>query len=146
MTLLLHTTDAKNEGSDFAWTLARVVGQDGLLLTIRDVQNVSLFVTDETDRQASITQFGSPFIYYTGLVTASVIFDTPQRDRRWTLPDQGYNFAHYLDAGTAFSAVSEVGGHTYALEYRITATLANDSGVLWVIRKVFSSPVNALRV
>lgn len=146
MTLVLHTSDAKNEGSDFGWTLARVPGEDGTLLTIRDVQNVSLFVTDETDRQASIDQFASPFIYYTGLVTASVIFDTPQRDRRWTLPDQGYNFAHYLDAATAFQALAEVGGHTYALEYRITTTTANDSGVLWVIRKVFSSPVNAPRV
>lgn len=147
MTLVLQTEDSKQEGSDFGWTLARVVGQDGALLVPRDVDTISLFVRDETDPLASISQFASPFIYYTGIVPiASIILDPPVRDERWTLPDQGYNFAHKLSAATAFQAIPEAGGHTYALEYRITTTATNDSGVLWVRRRVYSSPITAPRV
>lgn len=143
MTLVLQTGDDKQEGGDFGYTLARIPGRNGLLLVQADIDTISLFVTDETDRQASIDQFASPFVYYTGITIADVIFDTPQHGNIWTIPDEGYNFAHYLSKETVFQAMDEVGGHTYCLEYRITTTTDNGSGVLWVRRKVFSSPVNA---
>lgn len=144
MPLILETHDFKQEHQDFGYTLARLVGRNGAMLTPDDVSAVAVFVKDETDPQASIDQFASQFVYY-GSITpvSSVVLATPQRDLIWTLPDEGYNFAHYLTRDLVFSAMDEVGGHTYCLEYRIHATTTNGSGIQWVRRKVFSSPVNA---
>lgn len=135
MTLVLRTRDAKNEGSDFGWTLARVVGQDGVLLLQSDVQTVSLNVFDEN-------QPGVAAIYTNAAIDpTTVIFDTPQNDRRWTLPDQGYNFGHYLPAATAFGTTSEIGGHSYVLKYLLTTTARNASGVIPIVRVVDVAPL-----
>ena len=142
MTLVLHTSDDKNEGNDFGWTMARVVGENGLMLVTADVEAVDVFVYDETVGNLA---FGSGLIYFTTILSASVMFDSPQRDRRWTLPDEGYNFAHYMSADTAFQAVDEIGGHTYRLEYRITTTATNASGVIFVVRRVRVAPIYSLR-
>lgn len=134
MTIVLRTEDEKNEGADFAWTLARVVGQDGLLLLQADVQAVSLNVFDAGKP-------GTAAIYTNAAIDpTTVIFDTPQRDRRWTLPDQGYNFGHYLSAATAFGLTPEVGGHSYTLKYLVTTTARNASGVIPIIRTVDVAP------
>lgn len=135
MTLVLYTEDHKNEGADFAWTLARVVGQDGLLLQTTDVQGVTLNVFDNSIPNAVA-------IYTNAAIDpTTVFFNTPQRDRRWTLPDQGYNFGHYLPAATAFGITPEVGGDTYLLKYLVTTTARNASGVIPIVRKVKVNPL-----
>jgi hypothetical protein len=135
MTLVLRTRDFKNQGSDFGWTLARVPGQDGVLLLQSDVQTVSLNIFDSSNP-------GSAAIYTNAAIDpTTVIFDTPQLDRRWTLPDQGYNFGHYVSAAVAFGITPEVGNHSYTLKYLITTTARNASGTIPVIREVFVAPV-----
>lgn len=135
MTLVLYTEDIKNEGADFGWTLARVVGQDGILLLQADVQTISLNVYDNSIPNAVA-------IYTNAAIDpTTVIFDTPQIDRRWTLPDQGYNFGHYLPAATAFGITPEVGGDTYLLKYVITTTARNASGPIPIVRKVKVNPL-----
>jgi hypothetical protein len=141
MTLVLRTEDWKNEGNDFGWTMARLVGEDGIMLVTADVLSVAVYVFDESTP-------GAAAIYSnTAIAPADVIFDSPQRDRRWTLPDEGYTFAHYLSAATVFGASpgTEKGNHVYALEYRITTTPTNASGTIWVIRRVKVAAVRALR-
>lgn len=66
-----------------------------------------------------------------GTVTiASAIFDNLQLDDRWSLDDQGYNFAHTLANSTL-----AVPNHTYQLEYQFTPSNATSVfAVAYLIR------------
>lgn len=140
MPLILRTEDAKNEGTDFGYTLARVVGENGLPLEQADIESVAVFVYD-----GSVT--GSTAIYSDAAIDpTTVISDSLIRDRRWTLPDDGYNFSHYLDAATVFATEDEVGGHTYQIEYRIETTALNGSGNVFVVRKCRVAPIYTPRI
>lgn len=133
MSLILRAVDRKNEGSDFAWTLGQVIGQDGTLLQVVDVSAVTLIVFDKQDpRTILLTKALDP---------TQVFFNIPQLDRRWDSDTVGYNFATYLGQSEVFSGTNiERGGHTYRIEILIQTTGENGSGFLKGAMEVYSVP------
>jgi len=99
-----------------ATVLARIVGNDGSVVTQASLTSIAYLVYDKSSAANVIT----------GSVTiATSVFDTLQDDDRW--PDTeptGYNFRHALPA-TAFPT----GGHEYQVEYKVTP----DSGEVFYI-------------
>lgn len=132
---IISTQDIVKEGVDLGYTLGRVPGRNGNALVILDVRAVSLEVKDISLDQPQI-------IYTNSMISpATVMYDTLQTDARWSIPDGGFNFAHYLDFATAYGAVDQVGGHTYQLKYTLSTTLANGSGDILIVRHASIAPV-----
>jgi hypothetical protein len=60
-----------------------------------------------------------PVTNHTGvaLVIADVVFDTLQKDARWTVDATGYNFRHVIDVSV--HAAFATPGKTYQVDYRL---------------------------
>jgi hypothetical protein len=105
----------------------RVLGDDAVPITQATVASITFAVydLDATTPTSAVT---------TGTLTvADVVFDEYQTDDRWTVDGIGYNLRHDISA-----AVFTTGGHTYALEYKITA----DGGeVFHILARVQASPI-----
>ena len=86
--------------------LARVIGEDAVVLQQADVTSITFKVYDTTDD--SETGTGTP-------VVANTIFDTLQTDARWTADSTGYNFKYLIPA-----ASFPVGDRTYRVEFLFT--------------------------
>ena len=105
----------------------RVLGADAANITQASLSSITYAVydLDATTPTSSVT---------TGTLTISdVVFDALQTDARWTVDDLGYNFRDDI-AATVFS----VGGHTYQVEHKFTAT----GGEIWhLVSRVQASPI-----
>jgi hypothetical protein len=67
------------------------------------------------------------------LVIADTIYDTLQTDAAWTEDTTGYNFKDIVPA-----AVLSSGGHTYQVEYKLTAATGE---IGWVVFSLTASGV-----
>lgn len=70
--------------------MARVVGQNGVNITIASISTITARFNDVYD--------GSVVLASGGLTVANVVFDTLQTDARWTKDAIGYNFRHDVAA------------------------------------------------
>lgn len=98
------------EGSSAIY-MARIINDDGEILTQSDVSSINYYLYDLDGATPSTpTQSGT-------LSAASTVFDTLQTDSRWTKDSTGYNFRHTLTAAWLAD-----GDHTYRMEYVIVTT------------------------
>lgn len=92
-----------------ATLLARVLGNAGTPITQASLTSISYKVFDlNAADPTAATQTGT-------LTISAVVFDTLQTDPRWTVDDEGFNFA-YAAPASWFSEST----HTYRIEYKFT--------------------------
>jgi len=108
--------------------MARVFGDAGVAVTIADIASVTYMASlvDESDPDAREAIEGHD---EESLSPADVLFDTLQRDPRWTADTIGYNFLHQPDRSS--SEIFATAGTKIIVEYRLTPT---DGGQVIVFR------------
>jgi hypothetical protein len=112
-------------------TLARVVNQNGVVLTTDDFDGtggaIAYTVYDEQAADPS-----TPVVSTALLTPANVISSLSTTG--WAKDDTGYNF----DFKITDSAVCAEGGHTYRIEYGFVLDndAGNDNDTLWVVHTV----------
>lgn len=100
------------EGQDI-WTLARVVGADGSILTSSVVTAWDLRAYDLSSLTPS-----TAILTQTGEAVSNVIVAIVA-DGYWDVDDIGYNFRRQTTAAN----LPTVGGRTYRLEFKLTTTI-----------------------
>lgn len=107
------------EGEDWPDTVARLAYSSGALVTLADVDSISLSIYWADDPEAAdppVPVYGPTAIDKAtgGPGGEAVIYDTLQTDG-YAIDDQGYNFRHFLGA----SSFAGEGGMRYLLVYTV---------------------------
>ena len=97
--------------------MARVAGADGANITQASISTITVTIFNRITKVEIIAQ--------ASLTVADVIFDTLQKDARWTLDSTGYNFRHVV-AAASLAEPSII----HAVEYKFTPTSGQ---VFWVV-------------
>jgi len=108
--------------------LARILGNDGVAVQIADVSAIkySAYAVNESDPNERTPVDGHDDV---SLVPGEVLFDTLQKDPRWTVDNTGYNLLHQPDRDQ--DEIFPIAGKNVLVEYRLTPT---DGGQVIVIR------------
>ncbi len=103
--------------------LFRLTDQDGAAYQQADVTSIAytVKVLDDPDQETGTDVSGH---VAESLVVADTIYDALQTGDDWTEDDTGYNFRHFLSAGTAFADAGKT--------YRITYTFVTPSATFTV--------------
>ncbi len=89
------------------YVMARVTGKLKTPVTKGTIASITMKITELPSRTVVVPP---------SIVVADVIFDTLQKDARWTKDATGYNFAHWIDGAIYLTTPSVID----RLEYTLT--------------------------
>lgn len=122
----------QNQGEDII-TLARVINPQQFPVVPADVASIACTVWDLSVPSAT------PVVTLTRDV-AAIIQPSLLTDYGWLQDDIGYNFRDRVGSNEITPTSGFVGGHTYRIEYKLTANLGQYWNVLFVNKVVTILP------